>query len=250
MTKLNLKDEDVPSTKRFKLRLSLFDKNILGFWGSKTSDGFSLGPFIPKGKEPYHLTFFRKEGFVNAHLTIGHKPNVNYVDILRFTADEFDRKLQSIFASLEKSITITEIKPKTQIFYIGNRLLDLVNSDIITTSYKGKEELQDFQLGEIINRLPNLVYEMRNNPQAFFGLAKAKDIIKNPYIVGGFTKEGQFFFVDEDQPLTLTTQAITKWSPGLFNALKNIFPPMYDLIGMFGVPQLFDEIQRRKTFKI
>lgn len=250
MTKLNLNDETIPSTKRFKLRLSFFDKNILGFWGSKTSDGFSLGPFIKKGEEPYHLTFFRKEGFVNAHLTIGHKPNANYVDILKFSADVFDRKLQSIISSLERAITVTEIKPKKKLFYLGNRLLDLINRDIVTTSYKGKAEIQDFQLDKIVTRLPNLVNEIRDDPKEFFGLAKMEDILENPYIVGGFTKEGQFFFVDEDQPFTLATRPISKWSPGLFNSLKNVFPPIYKLVGIFGVTQLFDEIQRRKTFNI
>jgi hypothetical protein len=248
--KLNLNNVNVHSTKRFKLRLSLFDKNILGFWGSKTTNGFSLGPFIPKGQEPYHLTFFRKQGFVNAHLTIGYEPNVNYVDILKFTADEFDRKLQSIISSLERSIIVTEIRPQKKVFYLGNRLLDLVNSDIVTTSYKGKTEIQNFQLDEVVNRLPNLIYEIREDPKAFFGLAKMQDIIKNPNIVGGFTNDGQFFFLDEDQPLTLATRPITKWSTGLFNTLNNIFPPIYELVGMFGVPQLFNEIQQRKTFKV
>lgn len=250
MEKLNFNDVNDHSTKRFRLRLSLFDQNIMGFWASRTSDGFSLGPFIPKGEEPYHLTFFRKEGFVNAHLTIGHKPNANYVDILKFSADEFDSKLQSIYDSMEDSVIVSEIEPDTEIFYIGNRLFDVLNGDIITTGYKRKEEFHDIQLGEIVNRLPNLVYEMCDIPKRFFGLAKAKDIIKKPYIAGGFTREGQFVFVDEDQPLQLMTQPLTEWSPGMFNVLKNVFPPIYDLIGMFGVPQLFEEIQRRKTFNI
>ncbi len=184
----------------------------MGFWASKTTDGFSTGPFIPKGEEPYYLTFFKKEGIVNAHLTIGRKPNVNYIDLVSLTPDEFDRKLQSIYSSLENSITVPNIEPNTKLFYVGHRLLDsLPNlSGITTTQRKRKEEFQDIQLENLVKIIPSVVYQIRNHPKEFFGFAKAKDIIRKPYIAGGFTNEGQFIFFDQDQPFQMKMQPHSK----------------------------------------
>lgn len=241
--------QPIQSNESYKLRVSLYDRTLMGFWGRKTLNGFSMGPFIPKGANPYHLTFFTRDNVVNVHFTEGKKPNVRHTNLLNISHPELELKLQTIGSAFENSIHKVKMKSNTKVLYFGNAIIDFMNgvSTPLTISNRSSRRVTyNIQVERLATILSRLINKMGNDLEPFFGMTNFYELKKDQSIAGGISKKGELIFMCDDQAFGMRIPLTQIRANNSFN-LFNSFPPLAELFQLFGINQLLTEICNRGT---
>ena len=238
--------------RKSKMRLR-FGDHYIGFWWGKTADGFSMGPAI-SSEEHVHLTYYVKNGFINSHLKLIEQGRVSYKNLVTMSINNFQRQIRQVALNLLASIGYADLD-QTAILLTkrGIRRFQTFFSDSTRISYKGKTEHVDLDIGILLDEMRTL----SENISDYIILGRARDLI-NPNYAFGITEEGCSLFQSHKQIISLksiyennnSNFGVNGESLEIFGSLENLIgKPFYDLISVTGIPQLLNEIERRKIFE-
>ena len=243
-----------PNVRKVLMRFGIGD-NTLGFWFSRTTHGISMGPIIP-GEEHVHLTFFMNGEVFNAHIKIIENGKPQYKNLTVMTPYQFKRRLKQTATNMLNSFGAVDPNQNAMLLTDqGHKLFQKLLSGSLTTTYKGRTSYVDFDFGIIADEIQSLA----ENPNEYFTLGKAHNLIGSDPLKFGLTEEGAPIFPINNQ--------IYSWGTTPYNLTQNMQEsqetddsfsflsqtswgkPIYDLTSIIGIPQLFSEIEQRKLFQ-
>lgn len=241
-----------PDLKKILLRVGIGDHH-LGFWCARTADGFSIGPLI-SGEEHVHSTFYINGEVINAHLTIREHGERYYRNLVTMTVSDLQSKVRQAVMDMMNSLRYANPKQDALLFAgpVAKPFRKLFSGSLEMT-YKGRTGYLDFDFGLMLDG----VQEVIQNPSELFTFGKAGDLIGSDYQFGVTGKGIPIFPIDDKlvgwNPVHRSNfyDAVQQdGSSGSLDSIRSHFgEPLYDVVSVTGIPQLFSEIERRQIFR-
>jgi hypothetical protein len=160
------------------------EKYQIGFL-SPCTDGFVLGTSKVTGEETSHLTILNKEGTISAHITSQnafkkrqHFPHSN--------VEEFSERVKSLVDD-KMVFQLSQDQLSEDVLYLTRKFEDWFNVLIKALIQKKTTETEIIHVintKKLLKQIPKLVEDLRNSPQSFFGMCKAKDMFQHDAIIG------------------------------------------------------------------
>ena len=153
---------------------------------SPCRNGYVLGTSQIEKGESSHLTILRKKGTIAAHIT-PQKPSKERQYFLPLSVKEFAARFQSLLDN-KLVFQLSKEQLSEDVMYVTRKFEDWFNALVKALFQKKmtkKENVHILNFRNLFDQLPKLVDEFRTAPQFFFGLCKAKDILKNNSIIAG-----------------------------------------------------------------
>jgi len=153
---------------------------------SPCKDGYVLGTSQIEKEESSHLTILRKKGTISAHIT-PQKPSKERQYFLPLSVKEFAARFRSLLDN-KMVFQLSQEQLSEDVMYVTTKFEDWLNALVKALFQKKttkKEIVHILNFKNLYDQLPKLVDEFRTAPQSFFGLCKAKDMLKNNSIIAG-----------------------------------------------------------------
>jgi len=106
-----------------------------------------------------------------------------------------------------------------------------------------KEVVHILNFKRLIEQLPKLIDKLKKSPQSFFGICRAKDILKDSSIIAGLSKSRILIIPLENEVIGVDFRVFTSFdfTPSM-NQLE-ISNPLTEIYQSIGIPQYIREIQ-------
>ena len=229
-----------PSGKKYKL----------GFL-SPCRNGIVLGAQDVEGVDTSHLTTIARDGIISSHIT-PQKPLKNRRYFPPMSKEEMVEKVKSLTEDLGEGSFIYRLSSNQlseDVLYITQKLLDWLNSlkDILYEKrITSKEIIHIFHLERLQRELPQMIEELKESPQSFLGLCKAREILEDSSKFCGLSKSGLFVIPLENQLYCVDFSFLTDFSftPNLGE--QEISNPLAEIYHSMGVPQYMKEIEEKR----
>jgi len=220
---------------------------VIGFL-SPSRDGFVLGAPHVKGVDTSHLTIISKEGVLLSHITPQEHPQDRQY-FPKLSLDGYVREIQK--KAMQNLISPLSTKQSSdEVFYVTQRLVDWINS-VMNTLYE--KRISPRKVTHVINfkrlleKLPQLIEEIKNSPSSFFGLCQANEILKDHSTIFGLTKSRKLLMPFENQLYYLDSSFITAFNPILEQ--QEISSPLTEIYRSMGILQYMHEVKKKKIIE-
>jgi hypothetical protein len=225
-----------PSGKEYKL----------GFL-APSKDGFIIG--TPKLKEidTSHLTVYKKDETILAHITPQEgEEEPRYFEPLEFKRIEkrlpelFDKKSINPIDSEEMSNKALYITKKFEKWY------NTVQSIVYQKKISSKIVIHILNFKNLMEKAPPLVQEFTKSPSSYLGICKISQILENESIILGITETGLVIVPFEGKLYSVNFSKLTSFSfkPNLNE--EKISTPLDEILQGMGLPQYFEEVEKKR----
>jgi hypothetical protein len=213
---------------------------------SPCRDGFVMGVSEIPEVETSHLTVLHKDGRLSSHITPqkGHLAERRY--FLPVTVEKVAKRLQAI---IENNLVfpLRQDQMSEEVMYITQRLAALYNSLLKAlyskeTSRKEVRHIIDFKKG--IERIPELLEVLQKEPELFFGLCKAEDLLSDASKIAGITKSKMLIINIENSLVGIKFGNLINYNPSIDR--KEISGPLAEVYRGMGIQEYIQEIQDKK----
>jgi len=216
----------------------------LGFM-SPCRNGYVLGAPQVEGVDTSHLTVIAKEGKLSSHITPQEHPqNRRYFSQVNLEdfAKTFQEKVEQKLASPLSTDQISE-----EVAYVTQKFLDWLDSvknALYEKRISSKEVIHVLNFKKLLEKLPQLTEEFKNSPSSFFGMCKAKEILKDTSKILGFTKSRLLVIPVENQLYYADFFFITNFNPVLEQ--QEVSSPLSEIYRGMGIHQYMREVEKKK----
>jgi len=214
---------------------------------SPCRNGFVLGTSQIEKVDSSHLTIIRKKGKLSAHITAQKHPRKRQY-FLPISITEVVARFQSL---IDKRM-VFRLSPQQlseEVLYMTEKFAEWYNA-LMKALYRKKtskkEVIHILNFKNLIERLPRLVDELKESPHSFFGLCKAKDILKDSSIIAGFSSSRILIIPLENELIGVDFRVFTNsdFTPSMNQ--PEISNPLTEIYQRMGIPQYIKEIHERK----
>ena len=160
------------------------EEYLIGFL-SPCTDGFVLGTSKLSGEETSHLTIINKGGTVSAHITsqnLSKKRQYFLPSNVKEVSDRFKSLIDD-----KMVFQLSQHQLSEDVLYLTRKFEDWFNV-LIKALFQKKTTKTEIthvvNLKKLFKQIPKLVEELRNSPQSFFGICKARDMFQHDAIIG------------------------------------------------------------------
>src|SRR4030042_6111605 len=156
---------------------------------SPCPDGFVLGTSQAKKEEGSHLTILRKKGTISAHIT-SQKLSKERQYFLPFSVKEFTARFQLLLDN-KMVFQLSQEQLSEDVMYVTTEFEKWYNALVRALFQKKttkREIIHVLNFKSLFDKLPKLVDRLKNSPNSFFGLCKAKEMLTNYSIIAGVSK--------------------------------------------------------------
>jgi hypothetical protein len=199
-------------------------------------DGFVLGTSQTKEEKGSHLTIIHNEGTISAHIT-SQKLQKKTQSFLPLSVKEFTAKVQSlldnkmVFQLSQEQLSEDVIYVTTEFEKWYNTLVKALFQKKITE----REIIHVINFKNLFDKLPQLVDRLKNSPNSFFGLCKAKDMLTNDSRILGVSKSRILIIPMEKELIGIDLRVFTDFvfMPSMNKSqLRNPLAEFYQSLGI------------------
>jgi hypothetical protein len=211
-------------------------------------DGYVLGTSRIEKKESSHLTILRKKDTISAHVT-PQEPSKEREYFPPSSVKEFSARFRTLVDN-KVIFQLSQEQLSEDVMYLTRKFQDWFNTIakiLFQKKTTKKEIIYTFNVKNLLDKLPKLVDEIRTAPQSFFGLCKAKDMIRDNSIVAGISSSEILIIPIEKELIGIDFRAFTNFdfTPSMDRARIN--NPLSELYQSLGINQyLQKEIMEKK----
>ena len=225
-----------PSGKEYKL----------GFL-APSKDGFVIGTPKLEGIDTSHLTIYKKDETILAHIT----PQEGEKDPRYFEPLEFKRikdNFQKIFE--DKFINpITSKEMSNKVLYITQKFetwYNTIQAIVYQKKISSKTVIHILNIKNLIEKAPPLVQEFTKSPSSYLGMCKISQILENESIILGITEKGLVIVPFEGRVYSVNFSMLTSFNfkPNLEG--EQVSAPIDEIFQSMGLPQYIEEIENKK----
>lgn len=209
-------------------------------------DGFVLG--VPKieGTDTSHLTIIQKEGMLSSHITPQDNSQKERKYFPKLNLGDFIKAFQE---KAEKNIVIPVPTDKLleDVFYITQKFVDWMDFVWSTLSEKrtsSKEIIHVLNFKKLVERIPQLVKELKKSPSSFFGICKTKEILEDSSKIFGITESKLLVMDFENQLYYVDFSSLLNFNPVLEK--QELSTPLSELYNSMGINQYMQEVEEKK----
>lgn len=216
----------------------------LGFM-SPCRNGYVLGVSQVEGVDTSHLTVTAKEGKLSSHITPQEHPQnrrffpqVNLEDF----AKTFQEKVKQDLVSPLSTDQLSE-----EVIYVTQKFsdwLDSMKNTLYEKRTSSKEVVHVLNFKKLLEKLPQLIEELKNSPSSFFGMCKAKEILEGTSKILGLTKSGTLVIPVENQLYPADFSFIANFNPVLEQ--QEVSSPLSEIYRGMGIHQYMREVEKKK----
>jgi hypothetical protein len=213
------------------------------------TDGYVMGTSQIEKKESSHLTILRKKGSISAHITPQElSKERQYFPFA--SVKEFAARFRTLVDN-KMVFQLSREQLSEDVMYVTRKFEDWFNAIIKALFQKKttkKEIVYILNFKNFLDMLPKLVDELRTTPQSFFGLCKAKDILKTDSIVGGISNSRILIIPIENRLIGIDLKVFTNvdFMPSMDRSQIN--SPLTELYQSLGISQYIRQEVVEKKF--
>ena len=216
----------------------------LGFM-SPSRNGYVLGTPHVEGGDTSHLTIISKGETLSSHITPQEHPQnrryfpqVNLEDFIKTIQKKVEQNLASPLSTDQLS---EEVAYVTQKF---SDWLDLVKNTLYEKRTSPREVVHVLNFKKLLEKLPQLIEELKNSPSSFFGMCKAKEILEDTSKILGLTNSGLFVIPVENQLYHADFSFLPNFNPVLEQ--QDVSSPLSEIYQGMGISQYMREVEKKK----
>jgi len=214
---------------------------------SPCRNGFVLGTSQIEQVDSSHLTIIRKKEKLSAHITAQKHPEERRY-FLPISIIEVTKRFQSLIEN-KMVFRLSPEQLSEEVFYITEKMGYWYNA-LIKALYQKKRSKKEvahiLNFKRLIEQLPGLIDELKKSPQSFFGLCKAKDILKDTSIIAGFSRSRILVISLENELIGMDFRVFANFDFTPSMNRPEISNPLTDIYQSMGIPQYIREIQERR----
>jgi hypothetical protein len=216
---------------------------------SPCKDGYVLGTSqIEKGKSS-HLTILRKQGTISAHIT-PQKPLEEKQYFPPFSIKKFTERFRSLLDNKTVS-QLSQEQLSEDVMYVTRKFEDWFNALVKALFQKTttkKEIVHILNFKKLFDQLPKLVDEFRTAPQSFFGLCKAKDMLKDNSIIAGVSNSKILIIPIEKELIGIDFRVFTNFDFIPSMDRSQLSNPLTEFYQSLGITQYIQQEVTEKKF--
>jgi hypothetical protein len=216
---------------------------------SPCKDGYVLGTSQIEKEESSHLTILRKKGTISAHIT-PQKPSKERQYFLPISVKEWSTRFRSLLEN-KMVFQLSQEQLSEDVMYVTTKFEDWFNTLVKALFQKKttkKEIVHILNFKNLYDQLPQLVDEFRTAPQSFFGLCKAKDMLKDNWIIAGVSNSKILIIPIEKELIGIDFRVFTNFD---FIPLMNrsqLSNPLTEFCQSLGITQYVQQEIMAKKF--
>ena len=217
---------------------------------SPCRDGYVLGTSqIEKKGGSSHLTILRKRGRISAHIT-PQTPSRARQYFPPISLKDFAARFR-ILVENKMVFQLSQGQLSEDVMYLTTRFRDWYNAMIkalFQKKTKKKEIVHIINFKNLLDKLPDLIDELKTAPQSFFGLCKAKDILKDNSIIAGITNSKMLIVPIEKKIIGIDLRVFTnlEFIPSMDRS--QVGNPLTELYQSLGISQYLQQEITEKKF--
>ena len=210
-------------------------------------NGFVLGISQVGQEETSHLTVIKKRGKISAHIT----PQTHPEDRQYFLPMS-KKEIVARFQSLVKNNLIFSLSPEQlseDVLYITQKVIDwydYLRKAFYRKKRTNKEVIHILDFKRLIEKVPSLIDEIKESPESFFGLCKARDILEDHSKIAGINNARALIVPIDGNLYGIDFSAFTSFDFTSSMDPREIQNPLMEVYKSMGIPQYMQEIQKKK----
>jgi hypothetical protein len=215
---------------------------------SPCRDGYVLGT-SQIAKESSHLTILRKKGTILAHIT-PQQPSKERQYFLPLSVKEFAARFRSLLDN-KMAFQLSPQQLSDDVMYVTRKFEDWFNALIKALFQKKttkKEIVHILNFKNLLDQLPRLVDEFRTAPESFFGICKAKDMLKNNSIIAGISNSKILIIPFEKKLIGIDFKVFTNFDFIPSMDKSQLSNPLTELYQSLGITQYIQQEVMEKKF--
>jgi hypothetical protein len=216
---------------------------------SPCRDGFILGTSQIEKGEGSHLTILRKKGTISAHIT-PQKPSKERQYFLPLSVKEFAARFRSLLDN-KMVFQLSQEQLSEDVMYVTTKFEDWFNALVKALFQKKttkKEIVHILNFKNLCDQLPQLVDEFRTAPQSFFGLCKAKDMLKDNSIIAGVSNSKILIIPIEKELIAIDFRVFTNFDFIPSMDRSQLSNPLTEFYQSLGITQYIQQEVTEKKF--
>jgi len=213
---------------------------------SPSRNGFVLGISQIGEEETSHLTVIQKRGEISAHITPQtHPENSEYFLPMN------KKEIAARFQSLVDNNLIFPLSPEQlseEVLYITKKVIDWYDSlrkAIYSKKSTRKEVIHTLDFKRLVEKVPRLINEIKESPESFFGLCKARDILVDHSKIAGINNARALIVPIDGRLYGIDFSTFTSFDFTSSMDLREIQNPLMEVYKSMGIPQYMQEIQKK-----
>jgi hypothetical protein len=229
-----------PSGKKYKL----------GFL-DPCRNGIVLGTTELESVETLHLTIIAKDRIVSSHITPQkHEEDRRYFPSM--SKEEMVEKVKVLTEDLSEGKFISQLSENQlseEMLYITEKFvawLDSIKETLYEKRVSSKEVTHILNFQRLQRKLPQLIEELKESPQSFLGLCKAREILEDSSKFFGLSRSGSAVIPFENQLIGVDFSFLAGFNfiPNLRE--REISNPLAEIYQSTGIPQYMKEIEEKR----
>jgi hypothetical protein len=216
---------------------------------SPCKDGYVLGTSQIKKEESSHLTILRKKGTISAHIT-PQKPLEERQNFPPFSVKEFTARFRSLLDN-KMVFQLSQEQLSEDVMYVTTKFGDWFNA-LVKALFQKKttktEIIHILNFKNLYDQLPQLVNEFRTAPQFFFGLCKAKDMLKDNSIIAGVSDSKILIIPIEKEIIGIDFRVFTNFDFISSMDRSQLSNPLTEFYQSLGINQYIQQEVMAKKF--
>jgi hypothetical protein len=220
----------------------------IGFF-SPCRDGYVLGTSQIEKEESSHLTILRKNGIISAHIT-PQKPSKEKQYFLPLSVRELAARFRLLLDN-KMVFRLSQEQLSEDVMYVTTKFEDWFNAlakALFQKKTTKKEIVHILNFKNLFDQLPKLVGEFRTAPKTFFGLCKAKDMLKDNSIIAGISNSKILIIPIEKELIGIDFRVFTSLDFIPSMERSQISNPLAELYQSFGISQYLQQEVMEKKF--
>lgn len=216
---------------------------------SPCTDGFVLGTSQLNTGEGSHLTVLNKKGTVSAHITTQKQPTERQY-FLPFSVKEFATRIQSLLDN-KMVFQLSQEQLSEDVMFLTRKFEDWYNTLVKALFQKRtteKEIVYIINFKKLFDQLPELVNQLKTSPQSFFGLCKAKDLLRNNSRIIGVTNSGILILPIEKELIGIDFRVFTNFAFMPSMDKSQLSSPIAEFYQSLGITQYIQQEVMEKKF--
>jgi hypothetical protein len=216
---------------------------------SPCKEGFVLGISQNDLKESSHLTILSKKGTVSAHIT-PQKTTRERQYFPPLSIKEFAARFQSLVDN-KKVFQLSQEQLSEDVMYVTRKFEEWFN-EIVKALFQKKttktEIIHVFNFKKLFEQLPKLVNEFKTAPQSFFGLCKAKEVLKDNSIIAAISISGVLIIPIEKKLIGIDLRVFTNFNFTPSMEKNQLTNPIDEIHKSLGITQYIQQEVMEKKF--
>jgi hypothetical protein len=216
---------------------------------SPCKEGFVLGTSQVDQGESSHLTILRKKGIVSAHIT-PQKTSRERQYFPPLSVKEFAARFQSLVDN-KIVFQLSQEQLSEDVMYVTRKFEEWFNA-LVKALFQKKttktEIIHIVNFKKLFNQLPKLVEEFKTAPRSFFGLCKAKDILKDNSVIAAVSSSGVLIIPIEKELIGIDLRAFTNFDFIPSMERSQLTNPIDEIHKSLGITQYIQQEVMEKKF--